>query len=107
MYSLRNYAKGVRLKLVENCTVHGHRPMVPSITFMEEDEVGVHYLHCDSLVVCTVVPRNGLGKMSVDDGSAVNILFGSTFDQMEVDHGLTTILEPLFRFTHDSLVLRG
>ncbi|KAL2527223.1 Disease resistance protein TIR-NBS-LRR class family [Abeliophyllum distichum] len=28
---------------------------------------------------------NGLGRMLVNDGSAVNILFGSTFDQMDVD----------------------
>ncbi|KAL2453081.1 Uncharacterized protein Adt_45818 [Abeliophyllum distichum] len=45
--------------------------------------------------------------MMVDDGSVVNILFGSTFDQMDVDHELMAISEPLFDFTGDSLILQG
>ncbi|KAL2518249.1 Uncharacterized protein Adt_14496 [Abeliophyllum distichum] len=60
--------------------------------------------HCDALVVCIVVTRNGLGRMLVDDGSTVNILFGCTFDQMDVDHELTAISEALFGFTGDNLV---
>ncbi|KAL2465863.1 Uncharacterized protein Adt_41714 [Abeliophyllum distichum] len=45
--------------------------------------------------------------MLVIDGSAVNILFDSAFDQMDVDHELTAISEPLFGFTGDSLIPRG
>ncbi|KAL2491467.1 Uncharacterized protein Adt_27095 [Abeliophyllum distichum] len=40
----------------------GHRPKAPLISFTEEDEVGIHYLHCDALVVHAVVARNGLRK---------------------------------------------
>ncbi|KAL2526750.1 Uncharacterized protein Adt_11804 [Abeliophyllum distichum] len=57
--------------------------------------------------VHTVVTWNGLGQMLVDDRSAVNILFGSAFDQMDVDHELTAISELLFSFTGDSLIPRG
>ncbi|KAL2485896.1 Uncharacterized protein Adt_30652 [Abeliophyllum distichum] len=59
------------------------------------------------LAVLAVVARYGLGWMLVDDGSTVNILFGSAFNQIDVDHELTAISEPLFSFTRDSLVLRG
>ncbi|KAL2527068.1 Integrase catalytic domain-containing protein [Abeliophyllum distichum] len=44
--------------------------------------------------------------MLVDDESTENILFDSTFDQMDVDHELVAILEHLFSFTGDSLVPR-
>ncbi|KAL2518135.1 Integrase catalytic domain-containing protein [Abeliophyllum distichum] len=87
--------------------VNGHRLKFSQITFIEEDEVGVHYPYCDALVVRTVIARNWLGRMLVDDDSAVNILFGSTFDQMDVDHKLTGISEPLFSFTVDSFIPQG
>ncbi|KAL2466512.1 Uncharacterized protein Adt_42363 [Abeliophyllum distichum] len=45
--------------------------------------------------------------MLVDDGSTVNILFDSAFNQMEVDHEVTAIFDPLFGFTGDSLIPRG
>ncbi|KAL2526792.1 Uncharacterized protein Adt_11846 [Abeliophyllum distichum] len=73
----------------------------------EEDEAVIHYPHCDALVVRAIVARNGLGRMLVDDGSVVHILFGSAFDQMEVDHEVIAISETLFGFTGDSLILRG
>ncbi|KAL2474487.1 Uncharacterized protein Adt_35223 [Abeliophyllum distichum] len=77
------------------------------ILFTEEDEASIHYSHCDALVVRAVVARNRLGQMLVDDGTAVNILFDSAFDQMDVDHELMAIFELLFSFTGDSLILRG
>ncbi|KAL2471770.1 Uncharacterized protein Adt_39906 [Abeliophyllum distichum] len=106
MNSRQNYAKATRKEPVESWQVHGHRPKAPLISFTEEDKAGIHYLHCDALVVRAIVARNGLGRMLVDDGSAVNILFGSAFDQMEVDHKVMAISEPLFGFTGDSLIPR-
>ncbi|XP_022859618.1 uncharacterized protein LOC111380322 [Olea europaea var. sylvestris] len=52
------------------------------ITFSQEDAEGVHHPHCDALVVKVVVARKGLKRMLVDNGSSVNILFGSTLDKM-------------------------
>ncbi|KAL2498278.1 Uncharacterized protein Adt_23828 [Abeliophyllum distichum] len=104
--SRQNYAKAAREEPVESWQVHGHRPKAPLISFTEEDEAGIHYPYCDALVVRAIIARNGLGRMLVDDGSAVNILFGSAFDQMEVDHEVTAISEPLFGFTGDSLIPR-
>ncbi|KAL2486780.1 Uncharacterized protein Adt_31536 [Abeliophyllum distichum] len=44
--------------------------------------------------------------MLVYDESIVNILFGSAFDQIEVDHELTAISEQLLGFTDDRLIPR-
>ncbi|KAL2457970.1 Ribonuclease H [Abeliophyllum distichum] len=59
----------------------------PQISFTEEDEAGIHYPHCDALMVRMVVARNGLGRM-------------------DADHELTAISEPLFGFTENSPVPR-
>ena len=77
------------------------------ITFSQEDAEGVHHPHCDALVVRAVVARNGLKRMLVDNGSSVNILFGSTFDKMQIEHGLIPMTDPLFGFTGDSIIPRG
>ncbi|KAL2513370.1 Uncharacterized protein Adt_18970 [Abeliophyllum distichum] len=108
MNSRRNYAKATREEPVESWQVHGHRSKAPLISFTEEDQ-GRHTLptlrcfgssrHCRK--------KNRLGRMLVDNGSAVNILFGSAFDQIEVDHEVTAIYEMLFSFTGDSLIPRG
>lgn len=77
------------------------------ITFTQDDAVGVHYPHCDALVVRAVVARNGLKRMLVDNGSSVNIIFGATYDQMEVKQALTPVTSPIYGFTGDSLIPRG
>ncbi|KAL2513151.1 Uncharacterized protein Adt_18751 [Abeliophyllum distichum] len=103
MNSWQNCAKAAREEPVDSWQVYRHRPRASRILFNEEDKASIHYSHCDTLVV---VARNRLGRMLIDDESTVNILFGSTFDQMDVDHELTAISEPLFSFMEDSLVLR-
>ncbi|KAL2466256.1 Uncharacterized protein Adt_42107 [Abeliophyllum distichum] len=95
MNSRQNYVKAVREEAMESWQVHGHRSKALQISFTDEDEAGIHYPHYDALVVRTVVARNGLGRMLVDDKIVVNILFGSAFDQMDVDHELTAISELL------------
>ncbi|XP_022880877.1 uncharacterized protein LOC111398174 [Olea europaea var. sylvestris] len=45
--------------------------------------------------------------MLVDNGSSVNILFGSTFNKMILDHELTSTTTPLYRFTGDNITSRG
>ncbi|KAL2454131.1 Uncharacterized protein Adt_48371 [Abeliophyllum distichum] len=66
MNSRRNYVKAAREEPVESWQVYGHRPKALLISFTEEDEADIHYPHCDALLVCTVVARNGLGRMLVD-----------------------------------------
>ncbi|KAL2500028.1 Retrotrans gag domain-containing protein [Abeliophyllum distichum] len=62
----KNYAKEAEGKLEMNWLINS-RPSssckVDPISFTEEDMKGVHYPHCDALVVRAVVARNGLGRM--------------------------------------------
>ncbi|KAL2465637.1 Uncharacterized protein Adt_41488 [Abeliophyllum distichum] len=68
---------------------------------------GVHYPHCDALVVRAVVARNGLGRMLVDNGSSVNVIFLSTYEQMNIDVLLEPSTEPLYGFTGDCVTPKG
>lgn len=43
--------------------------------------------------------------MLVDNESSINITFRATFDKMEVDHELTLMSSPLYRFTGDCIIL--
>lgn len=51
--------------------------------------------------------RNGIKKMLVDNGSLVNIIYGATFDKIEVDHELTPVTSPLYGFIGDNIIPRG
>ncbi|KAL2454877.1 Uncharacterized protein Adt_47624 [Abeliophyllum distichum] len=74
----KSYAKEAEGKLLTNWLINS-RPSgsnkVDPISFIEEDMRGVHYPHCDALVVRAIVARNGLGKMLVDNESSVNVIF--------------------------------
>ncbi|KAL2476254.1 Ribonuclease H [Abeliophyllum distichum] len=98
----KSYAKEAEGKLEMNWLINS-RPSssskVDPISFTKEDMKGVHYPHCDALVVRAVVARNGLGRMLVDNGSSVNVIFTSTYEQMNIDVPLEPSTEPLYGFT--------
>ncbi|XP_022855023.1 uncharacterized protein LOC111376307 [Olea europaea var. sylvestris] len=72
------------------------------ITFSQEDSQGVHHPHCDALEVRAIVAWNELKRMLVGNGSLVNILFRSTFNKMQIEHGLVSMTDPIFKFTGDN-----
>ncbi|KAL2487340.1 Uncharacterized protein Adt_32096 [Abeliophyllum distichum] len=74
---------------------------VDPIFFTEEDMRDVHYPHCDALVVRAVMARNGLGRMLVDNGSSVNVIFLSTYEQMNIDVPLGPCNELIYGFKRD------
>lgn len=92
--------------LVSNSLSSTERRVQP-ITFIEDDVVGVYYPCCNALIVRAIVARNGLKRLLVDNGSLANIIFGATFDKMDVDHELTLMTSPLYGFIGDSIIPRG
>ncbi|KAL2518299.1 Uncharacterized protein Adt_14546 [Abeliophyllum distichum] len=106
----KSYAKEAEEKLMTNWLIN-NRPSgsnkLDPIFFIEEDMRGVHYPHCDALVVRTVVARNGLGRMLVDNGSSINVIFLSTYEQMNIDIPLEPSTEPLYGFTGDCVTPKG
>lgn len=76
---------------------------MPPITFTQEDAAGLHYPHCNALMVRDVIARNRLKFMLLDNRGSVNILFEATYDKMLVDHELSSITFPLYGFIRDSV----
>ncbi|XP_022883683.1 uncharacterized protein LOC111400502 [Olea europaea var. sylvestris] len=105
----RNYAREAKRLPLTSYMVDSssRRNQVLSIVFTQEDSDGVHYPNCDALVVRAIVARNGFKQMLVDNSSSVNILIGSTFDKMILDHELTRTTTPLYGFIGDSITPRG
>ncbi|XP_022874223.1 uncharacterized protein LOC111393053 [Olea europaea var. sylvestris] len=105
----RNYTREVKdpsmITYIVNQTQEAN--MMAPITFSQEDAQGVHHPHCDALVIRVVMARNGLKRMLIDNYSSMNILFGSTFDKIQIEHGLTTMTGPLFGFISNSIIPRG
>ncbi|KAL2491556.1 Uncharacterized protein Adt_27184 [Abeliophyllum distichum] len=100
----KSYAKEAEGKLMTNWLINSQpsgSSKVDPISFTEEDMKGVYYPHCDALVVRTVVARNGLGRMLVDNGSSVNVIFLSMYKQMNIDVPLEPSTKPFYGFTGD------
>ncbi|KAL2486020.1 Uncharacterized protein Adt_30776 [Abeliophyllum distichum] len=80
---------------------------IDPITFTSTDATGVHFPHDDTLVVRIVVAKNGLEKMLVDDGSSVNIIYGTTYDKMDIETPLISATDPIYGYTGESIIPRG
>ncbi|KAL2542192.1 Uncharacterized protein Adt_03175 [Abeliophyllum distichum] len=106
----KSYAKEAEEKLMTNWLINS-RPSgsskVDHISFTEEDMRGVYYPYCDALVVRAIVARNGLGRILVDNDSSVNVIFLSTYEQMNIDVLLEPSIEPLYGFTGDCVTPKG
>lgn len=57
-------------------------------------------------MVRAVVVKKGLNLMLIDNGSSVNILFGATYDKMQITHDLIPMTTSLYSFTRESIVPR-
>ncbi|KAL2459905.1 Uncharacterized protein Adt_43325 [Abeliophyllum distichum] len=105
----KSNAKEAEEKLMTNWLINSRSSgssKVDPISFTEEDMRRVHYLYYDALVVRAVVARNGLGRMLVDNGSSVNVIFLSTYEQMNINVPLEPSTEPLYGFTGDCVTLK-
>ncbi|XP_074562950.1 uncharacterized protein LOC141819598 [Curcuma longa] len=78
----------------------GSSPKSPVIFFGPQDLEGVEAPHDDALVIRATVANYDIGRVFVDTGSSVNVLFVNTFQQMDINEGsLTSLTTPLYGFT--------
>lgn len=80
----RSNARTTRNPIHKVFWIRGNRkPASLPSTFDNNNEHGVKYPYCNALVVLALIVDNGLSCILLDNGSSINILFGSVFDQMQ------------------------
>ncbi|XP_074573492.1 uncharacterized protein LOC141829918 [Curcuma longa] len=94
-------ARKAHSRRLDVCGVSQSPPMDgPVISFGPQDLEGIEAPHDDTLVVRATVANYDIGRVFIDTGSSVNVLFQKTFKQMEIDEdSLEPLLTPLFGFT--------
>lgn len=61
---------------------------MPSITFTDEDFHAPDPEQEDHMVITVVIAQYNIGKVLIDQGSSVNILYWKTFQQMDLPEDL-------------------
>lgn len=74
------------MKSVHRADVNKH--MMPPITFTDEDFHAPNPEQDDPMVITTVIAQYSVGKVLIDQGSLVNILYWKTFQQMDLSEDL-------------------
>jgi hypothetical protein len=78
------------------------------ISFSEEDARGTHRPHNDALVITMNIDGFPTRRLMVDNGSLVDILYLTAYQQMKFDKGKLQPMEaPLVGFTGDKVCLVG
>ncbi|XP_062076025.1 uncharacterized protein LOC133780169 [Humulus lupulus] len=79
-----------------------------AITFTEDDLRGVHLPHDDPLVISLQVDHCQLGRVLVDGGSGVDILFWEAFQKMGLEENqIRTSTAPILGFNNQRVYPKG
>ncbi|XP_062104183.1 uncharacterized protein LOC133815347 [Humulus lupulus] len=79
-----------------------------AITFTEDDLRGVHLPHDDPLVISLQVDHCQLGRVLVDGGSGVDILFWEAFQKMGLEENqIRTSTAPILGFNSQRVYPKG
>ena len=76
--------------------------------FSEEDVRGVKQPHDDPLVIMLTIEGFNTRRILVDNGSSMNIIYLSTFQQLKLDPGrLCPFESPIVSFSGDRVYPKG
>ncbi|XP_062113990.1 uncharacterized protein LOC133825000 [Humulus lupulus] len=89
-------------------TSEDRRYLASAITFTEDDLQGVHLPHDDPLVISLQVDHCQLGRVLVDGGSGVDILFCQAFQKMGLEENhIRTSAAPILGFNSQRVYPKG
>ncbi|XP_024163930.1 uncharacterized protein LOC112170879 [Rosa chinensis] len=71
------------------------------IMFTEEEERNVHLPHDDPFLIDATLDKWSVGRVLVDSGSAVNVIFNGCYNQLQRNRKLLQDHEPLLSFSGD------
>lgn len=54
------------------------------IVFSGKDGKWVHFLHNDPIVIKAIIENHVIGRILVDNGSSVDILYGETYEKKKL-----------------------
>ncbi|KAL0315319.1 UNVERIFIED_CONTAM: hypothetical protein Sradi_5410100 [Sesamum radiatum] len=82
--------------------------MTPPIQFGQAEKSGAETHHNDALLITTLLANNEVGRIFIDSGSSIDILFGEAYDQIQLrDIPLEKVNTSLYRFTGEIVHPRG
>ena len=80
----------------------------PAITFTDEDAGRIHHPHDDAIVITLLIADYTTRRMLVDNGSSVDILYYSAFQQIRLGRDqLRLVCSPLVGFRGMKVQLVG
>ncbi|KAL0420238.1 UNVERIFIED_CONTAM: hypothetical protein Slati_3046700 [Sesamum latifolium] len=80
----------------------------PLIQFGRAERSGPQTIHNDALVITAVLANYEAGRIFIDSGSSVDILFGEAYDQMQLgDVSLEKVNTSLYGFAGEVMHPRG
>ncbi|XP_021813076.1 uncharacterized protein LOC110756013 [Prunus avium] len=72
------------------------------ITFSEEEEEGILFPHDDPMIIRAEIAEFDVGRILIDTGSSVNVIFADAFKELGVDESqINRQLSPLLSFSGD------
>ncbi|XP_021812974.1 uncharacterized protein LOC110755955 [Prunus avium] len=72
------------------------------ISFSEEEEEGIIYPHNDPMIIRAEIAEFDVGRILIDNGSSVNVIFADAFKELGIDDSqVNRQLSPLLSFSGD------
>ncbi|XP_021812766.1 uncharacterized protein LOC110755794 [Prunus avium] len=104
--SVKNYVRAVRhpqiLSIAGGRNDKIRRLGREPITFSEEEEGGIIFPHSDPMIIRADVSEFDVGRILIDTGSSVNVLFADAFNALGIDpQHLNKDITPLLSFSGD------
>ncbi|CAL9010720.1 unnamed protein product, partial [Prunus brigantina] len=104
--SAKSYIRAVRhpqvFSLTEERNSKIRRLGWEPITFSEEEEKGIIFPHSDPMIIRADISDFDVGRILVDTGSSVNVLFADAFNALGIGHqSLNKEITPLLSFSGD------